>query len=191
MKDKLFIIGKFIGLIVFILAFSMMGLASGKPIMILAYAGFFVVVMAVIFMFVKRNQRHFEVVSPKNQKIRKILGIVLVIAAAILPLLAVMNMRLFELGVETISITILAIVLLATIVLIAGGVFAVSLINNADNNKQKKILGYIVLIILSAIPALLVIKNDRTTTGIGSAYYLAVLVSVLSWWGFNLYSNKE
>jgi membrane-associated HD superfamily phosphohydrolase len=191
MKDKLFVIGKFIGLVIFILAFSLMGLASGKPIMVLAYAGFFIIVMAIIFMFVKKSQRHFEIISEQNPKLRKILGIAMLLVAIILPVLAIMNMQLFELGVSTIGFGILAITLVATIVLIAGGVLAVSLINNIANSKPKKILGYILLVVLSSVPALLVIPNDRTTTGIGSVYYLAVMVAVLSWWGFNLYSNKE
>jgi membrane-associated HD superfamily phosphohydrolase len=191
MKDKLFVIGKFIGLVIFILAFSLMGLASGKPIMVLAYAGFFIIIMAIIFMFVKKSQRHFEIISEQNPKLRKILGIAMLLVAIILPVLAIMNMQLFELGVSTIGFGILAITLVATIVLIAGGVLAVSLINNIANSKPKKILGYILLVVLSSVPALLVIPNDRTTTGIGSVYYLAVMVAVLSWWGFNLYSNKE
>lgn len=191
MKDKLFVIGKFIGLVIFILAFSLMGLASGKPIMVLAYAGFFIIVMAIIFMFVKKSQRHFEIISEQNPKLRKILGIAMLLVAIILPVLAIMNMQLFELGVSTIGFGILAITLVATIVLIAGGVLAVSLINNIANSNLKKILGYILLVVLSSVPALLVIPNDRTTTGIGSVYYLAVMVAVLSWWGFNLYSNKE
>lgn len=191
MKDKLFVIGKFIGLVIFILAFSLMGLASGKPIMVLAYAGFFIIIMAIIFMFVKKSQRHFEIISEQNPKLRKILGIAMLLVAIILPVLAIMNMQMFELGVSTIGFGILAITLVATIVLIAGGVLAVSLINNIANSKPKKILGYILLVVLSSVPALLVIPNDRTTTGIGSVYYLAVMVAVLSWWGFNLYSNKE
>jgi membrane-associated HD superfamily phosphohydrolase len=191
MKDKLFVIGKFIGLVIFILAFSLMGLASGKPIMVLAYAGFFIIIMAIIFMFVKKSQRHFEIISEQNPKLRKILGIAMLLVAIILPVLAIMNMQMFELGVSTIGFGILAITLVATIVLIAGGVLAVSLINNIANSNLKKILGYILLVVLSSVPALLVIPNDRTTTGIGSVYYLAVMVAVLSWWGFNLYSNKE
>jgi len=191
MKDSLFVVGKIIGLLIFILAFSLMGIASGRPVMILAYAGFFVVVMGIIFLFVRKNQRHFEIVSKENKAIRKIISIIMLLAAIAIPALAIANMQLFDLGVEKIGISLIAIVLAITIVLIAGVTFAVSLINKSGSSNLSKIIGYMIIVILSAVPALLVIPHDRTTTGIGSVYYVAVLVAVLSWWGFSLYLNKD
>jgi len=191
MKDKMFIIGKLIGLAIFVLAFSMIGLASGRPVMILAYAGFFVLVMFFIFMFVKKRQRHFEVISEKNRNIQKAIGALLILAAIAIPALSIANMQLFDLGVEKISFGLMAVIVILTILLIAAAAFAVTLINRASSNKMKKLIGYVIVIVVSAIPALLVIPNDRTTTGIGSVYYLAILVAVLSWSGFNLVLNKE
>jgi hypothetical protein len=191
MKDKWFVLGRIIALLVFILAFSLMGIASGKPIMILAYAGFFIVVMLVIFLFVKKNQRHFEIISEKSRAMSRIIGIVMILAAIALPVFAVANLQLFELGMEGVGLVTLALVLLITLVLIAAVVLAVSLINKAGSTKVNRIIGYLIIIIASAIPALLVIPTDRTTTGIGSVYYVAMLVAVLSWWGLSLYSNKE
>lgn len=191
MKDKWFVLGRIIALLVFILAFSLMGIASGKPIMILAYAGFFIVVMLVIFLFVKKNQRHFEIISEKSRAMSRIIGIVMILAAIALPVFAVANLQLFELGMEGVGLVTLALVLLITLVLIAAVVLAVSLINKAGSTKVNRIIGYLIIIIASAIPALLVIPTDRTTTGIGSVYYVAMLVAVLSWWGLSLYSNKD
>jgi hypothetical protein len=191
MKDKLFLLGKIISVLIFIVAFSMMGLASGKPIMVLAYAGFFVVVMFIIFQFVRKHQRHFEIVTEKSSVLPKIIGIVMLLAAIAIPVLSVANLALFDMGGKAISIMSLVIVLFITVLLIAAGVFAVSLINRIGSTKIHKILGYLILIIASAVPALLVIPYDKTTTGIGSIYYIAILTAVLSWWGFNLYLNKE
>jgi hypothetical protein len=191
MKDKWFVLGRIIALLVFILAFSLMGIASGKPIMILAYAGFFIVVMLVIFLFVKKNQRHFEIISEKSRAMSRIIGIVMILAAIALPVFAVANLQLFELGMESIGLVTLALVLIITLVLIAAVILAVSLINKAGGTKVNRIIGYLIVIIASAVPALLVIPTDKTTTGIGSVYYVAMLVAVLSWWGLSLYSNKE
>lgn len=191
MKDTLFVVGKIIGLLIFILAFSLMGVVSGKPIMILAYAGFFVVVMGIIFLFVRKNQRHFEIISQRNQTISKVIGIVMLLAAIAIPALAISNMQLFELNLEKITIGFIALIVVITIVLMAGVILGVNLINKNGSTKLNKILGYAIIIILSAVPALLVIPHDKTTTGIGSVYYLAVLVAVLSWWGLSLYLNKE
>ena len=191
MQDKLFILGKIISLIIFILAFSLMGLASGKPIMVLAYAGFFAVVVFVIFLFVKKSQRHFEIISQQSPIMRKILGIVLLPIAILLPVLSVSSFQLFELTMEKISIGIYALIVLITLVLIGAGIFAVSLINRTSGNKVMKILGYLILVVISAVPALMVMPYDKTTVGIGSVYYVAILVAVLGWWGINLYLNKE
>jgi len=190
MKDTLFVVGKIIGLLVFILAFSLMGIASGRPVMILAYAGFFVVVMGIIFLFVRKDQRHFEIISKGNQTISKIIGIVMILAAIAIPAISIASMQLFELNVEKLGINLIAIVVAITIALIAGVVFAVYLINK-KGTKVNKIIGYLIIIVASAVPALLVIPHDKTTTGIGSVYYVAVLVAVLSWWGFSLYLNKD
>jgi len=191
MKDKLFILGKIIGLLVFVLAFSLIGVASGNPLMILAYAGFFLVVMLIIFLFVRRNQRHFEIISQTSRTASKIIGIIMILLAISIPPLAVANMQIFDIGVENVGLSVIGIVLALTIALIAGGVFAVYLINRNNGNKIIRFAGYLLMIILSAIPALFVIPNDKTTTGIGSVYYLAVLVALLSWWGFSLYLSKE
>jgi hypothetical protein len=76
-------------------------------------------------------------------------------------------------------------------IIIPIGVLGVYLINKDGSSRLKRILGYLIIIIASAIPALLVIPYDRSTTGIGSVYYVTVLVAVLSWWGFSLYLNKD
>jgi uncharacterized protein YoxC len=350
MKDKMFALGKIISLIVFLFVLSMMGMASGKPIMVLAYAGFFVVVMLIVFFFVKKHQRHFEIVGSANPKIGKITGIALIILAVLIPLI-VYQMQVFsrvsdtndavkkvvkstaaftddvnrvnalsndvlakatlldtlsgdpklveslsknykligtdlaslksmvdanakndkkvfdsseksrsyylQLGktlaeadsvlpdiqdpLDSISVFIkdkstdvsgfqsqmqvvknsitgypekvdkavsekikgiasklslllvfnLLLVSLLWAALIAACVFGVYLINHRGNKLLNKVLGYLIIIIASAVPALMVIPYDRTTTGIGSIYWIAVLVAVLAWSGFNLFLNKE
>lgn len=191
MKNTLFILGKIISLLVFILAFSLMGFASGKPIMILAYAGFFAVVMFFIFLFVRKNQRHFEIISQRNKTIAKIIGIVMILLALAIPALAITNMQLFELGLDHLTISLIALVVGITAALIAGVVFGVWMINKKDSGLLHKVIGYAVIVIASAVPALLVIPHDRTNTGIGSVYYVAILVAVLAWWGFSLFLDKE
>lgn len=191
MKDKLFILGKIIGVLIFILAFSLLGIASGRPAMILAYAGFFVVIMGIIFLFVRKNQRHFEITSQRSRTAGKIIGIIMLLVAIALPAIVVSNMKLFELNVEQIGAGILALVTVLALALIAGGIFSVYLINKKGSATLHKIIGYVIIIVISAVPALLVIPHDKTTTGIGSVYYVALLVAVLSWWGLSLYLNKD
>lgn len=191
MKDKMFVIGKVIGIIVFILALSMMGMASGKPIMVLGYAGFFVAVMFLIFLFVRKNQRHFEIISQTNPKLLKIVGGVILLIAIAFPVIIIMNIQIFDMSAIKISLGFITLLVAITIALIACGVFAVNMINREKATKISRALGYLIIIVLSAVPALLVMPYDRTTTGIGSVYYITLLVSVLSWWGITLYLNKD
>ncbi len=191
MKDKLFILGKIVGILIFLLVLSLMGLASGNPMMILGYAGFFVLVMLVIFLFVRRNQRHFEIVKSGNSVLTRIIGIVMLLLAIAIPPLAISNMQLFELGLAKIGLMTMFIAAGITIALIAIGVLGVWLINRAGSILLTKILGHLVIIAAAAVPALLVIPHDHTTTGIGMVYYLAVMVAVIAWWGFSLILNKE
>lgn len=191
MKDKMFIIGKLLAAFIFMVVLSLMGMGTGKPIMILAYAGFFIVVMFVIFQMVRRNQRHFEVVNKQNNAVSKYLGIVLTLAGIIAPALAITKVTVFDLGTIKVGFGLFSVTLAITIGLIAGMTFAVYLINKAMGDPVKRALGYLIIIVLSAVPALCVMPFDRTTTGIGSIYYLAFIVTIISWWGISLYLNKE
>jgi hypothetical protein len=191
MKNTLFIIGRIIAVLVFILAFSIAGVVSGKPIMILAFAGFFILIMFITFLFVRKNQRHFEIISQGNRTIAKIVGILLILIALALPALAISTMQIIELGSQNIGFSTLAVVFAITLTLMICGVLSVYLINRTGSKLWHKILGYLIIIIACAIPALMVIPYDRTTTGIGSIYYLTLMVAVLSWWGFSLFLNKE
>ncbi len=332
MKDTMFILGRVLGVIIFILVLSLLGLVSGNPLMILGYAAFFLVIMFLIFLFVRKSQRHFEVVSRSNQGLKKIIGIIIVLIALLIPLLVYqsphfgrigeirakqadldkstesVNLRFQDMNQPTVKemqtlsentrafgnnlndlvssvqnyrleaplfnftgksgragmdklLTTLAAVnepfadtvtlldsladdsdstktvitaaqnqlltdkitklqethlkpitgaasatasklsgsvflncvisLLLWLALIAAGVFGVYLINRQGYGLLQKIVGYVIIIIASAVPALLVVPHDKTTTGIGSVYYVVVAVAVLSWWGLTLYLNKD
>ena len=191
MKDKLFIIGKIISFIVFIFALSSMGFASGKPVMMLAYAAFILVVMFIMFLIVKRNQRHFEIINQVNPVIMKILGSILMIIAIASPVLVISNMQIIDLGMTKVGFGAIASILLITLVFIAGGGLGVKLINKSASKVINKVLGYIIIVIISALPALMVMPHDKTTTGIGTIYYLAIFVAIVSWWGVSLFLNNE
>ncbi len=80
----------------------------------------------------------------------------------------------------------------AAAVLIALAVFAISMINKSrGNNVLMVLLGYFILIIISAIPALGIIQYDSSYNALGTAYYSAILISIFAWWGISLYSKKE
>ena len=78
------------------------------------------------------------------------------------------------------------------IVLFMGLLYvAVKLINKAEATVMHRTIGYILIIIASIIPGAIVAGLDRSTTGIGSTYYLALTIVILSWNGWGLISNQE
>jgi hypothetical protein len=191
LKKSLFNLGRIIGALIFIMVLSLSGIVSGKPIMILAYAGFFLLVMFAIFLFVRKNQRHFEIISQRNKLMSKIIGTLMVLIAIAIPALAITNMQLFELGSATIGLKVILAVVALTITLLISGVVGVYLINRSGSKLWHKILGYLIIIGASSVPALMVIPYDRTTTGIGSVYFVVIMVAILSWWGLSLYLYKD
>jgi hypothetical protein len=191
MKDKLFVIGKLASVIVLILVFSLMGLASGRPIMVLVFGGFFTAVMLGIFLLIKNHQRHFEIVSEQSTILPKIIGIIMLLAAIALPVMSIGSLQLFDAGSKGIGMATYAVVLVITLVVLAAGILGVYLINRPVSTKLHKALGYLIIILASAVPALMIIPYDKTTSGIGSVYYIAIMVTALSWWGISLYLNKE
>ena len=63
MSDLGYKIKQILSLIVFVAVLSLLGMISGRPIMILAYGVFFLVVVAIMFYLTNKRQRHFEKVK--------------------------------------------------------------------------------------------------------------------------------
>jgi len=185
MNDTWFNAKKIISLILFIAVFSLMGLATGKPVMILAYAAFFLAVSGMFYNMSKKRQRHSEVSEIINPKVKQAIGGILLLLAIVLPILLVTRTNLVNLPVLNIGVS--ALIILITILFIGLALFAAHLINV----KGKDVLGYLILIAISALPGIIMAGIDRTTTGIGSVYYIALAVMILAVNGFKLYRNQE
>ena len=185
MSDTMFKIRQIISLVIFIGVLSLMGMITNRPIMVLAYAAVFIAVTVVMYIFIMRRQRHFEVTQTDNTLMYRIIGIVLAIFALGLPLLMVFRSSVIKLPSETTAGTAAAIVGGVTVVFVALMVFAVHLLNTKGKETAMRILGFVLIIIASAIPGILMSRIDRTTSGIGSVYYVAMAVLILA---YNSYS---
>ncbi|PKN79693.1 MAG: hypothetical protein CVU48_04645 [Candidatus Cloacimonetes bacterium HGW-Cloacimonetes-1] len=190
MQDKLFNIKKVLAMIVFIAVFSLMGLSTGKPIMVLAYAVFFVLVSFGVIITIRKKQRHFEVSGNTNPMLKKIGGIVLLALALISPLYVFSTSNLLNTGKDVNAVFLFTVFGIS--VLFLGLMFvAVKLINKINATNLNRALGYVLIIVASIIPGAIVASIDRSTTGIGSTYYIALAVVILAWNGFGLISNQE
>jgi len=191
MSDLWFKIKQIITLIVFIAVLSLLGMISGNPTMIVAYGVFFLVVVAIMFYLTRRRQRHFEKVKESSQLFRKIFGVLLMILALITPPVIILRTHLVTLP-ETIETgTALGIVCGVTVLFIVLTLLAVYFINYRGRQVSNRVIGYILYLIAAIVPGLLMSRVEKTTIGIGSVYYVALIVLILSYSGYGLLSNKE
>jgi hypothetical protein len=175
-----------IGWIILLLAFAALGLSSDDPTFgFFFYLAFFTATFAFVYLYIKKHHRRTEINPKKIAFVNKISGIVLLLVGLFSPVIAL----------RKIGLPILpnVLILLATIVLIGLGALAITLINGI---KLKKILGYVLLILIAALPAVFAITFLSTYfpnayNALGTSYWAIVAVSVFAWWGFSLYFKKD
>ena len=191
MSDTMFKIRQIVTLVVFIGVLSLMGMITQQPLMILAYAAFFLAVVAVMYFMLLKRQRHFETAKESSPLIRKVAGYVMLALALILPVLIAIRTSIINLP-ESLSLGVaIGSVLGVSIAFIATMLGAVYLINFKGNETGKRVIGYILFIISAAIPGLLMSRIDSTVTGIGSVYYVAMAVLILAFSGFGFIYNQD
>ena len=191
MSDLWFKIKQIITLVVFILALSLLGMISGQPVMIAGYGVFFLVVVAIMFYLTRRRQRHFEKEKESSDIFRMILGIILLVLALITPPIIILRTNLVTLPETIKSGVALAIVAGITILFIALTFLAVYFINNRGKQVSNRVIGYILYVIAAIVPGFLMSRVEKTTLGVGSVYYVALLVLILSYSGYGLITNRE
>ncbi len=191
MSDTMFKIKQIVSLIIFIGALSLMGMITQQPIMILAYGVFFLAVVAVMYFLIRKRQRHFEVSKDSSPLFRRIVGIVFMALALVLPALIAVRSSVINLPASLSLGAALASVLGVTVLFIALILAAVYFINFKGTELTKRIIGYVLFILGAAVPGILMSRIDGTTTGIGSVYYVALAVLILAYNGFGFIVNKE
>ncbi len=183
MKQHLTTVFKTVGWIVLLFCFASIGFATGKAaVMIPAYLVFFLLIFGGVFLYVKNHQRRQEVNPATKALVNKILGVFLILVSLYAPIR--MFITLFP-GFMTFGIG--ALTVIGAAVLIAIGIVGVRLINRSN---AMGFLGYILLIVLSVVPAIIIMQFDTSYSSLGIAYYTALALAVLSWWGISLYSTR-
>lgn len=192
MKKIFKLLVRVIAWILLFAAFASMGFSSDDPAVgVPVFGVFFILVFILVYLYTRKHQKHHE----PNQKtvaiVHRVLGIILIIVGLLSPL------TIFKKANFPVSTNIL--ILVITAVLMALGVLAVTIINNSlGKNGFATFLGYLLLIVISAIPAFIITQNDRIIevfsnlySALGMSYWATLAVAVFGWWGFSLISNKE
>lgn len=193
MSDKLYKVGQIVGVIVFIVVLSTMGMITGRPIMMLAYGGFFLLMSLIIYLTLNRQNemRHQENTGMMGVVIKQSLGVIFMILAIISPLIVALRSEVISLPEGISQGKVVGIMLAASIVFIALVLVAIHLINERGSSFVNRFIGYVVFIIAAAFPGLTMSTIDRSTMGIGSVYYVAMVVLILAYNARSLIFAKE
>ncbi|HPM00852.1 MAG TPA: hypothetical protein PK816_01740 [Candidatus Cloacimonadota bacterium] len=76
-----------------------------------------------------------------------------------------------------------------TLILVIISGLTVVFINKNQNNLVMKLVGLFVLVLVSAIPALTIMKVDSSFETIGIMYFISMIVAVIAWAGVALITN--
>ncbi|MBW6516569.1 MAG: hypothetical protein K0B81_08175 [Candidatus Cloacimonetes bacterium] len=182
MKKILGNVIKVLGWLVLLIAFASIGFATDNPqLMVPLYFLIFLVIFALLLLYnMKRQRKSTE--KPKFLGIfRKIFGAILIIIGVLMPYFFFRGIG-FAAGMYVI-LTIL------TIILIGLAIIAIRLIDQLS--ILKTIGGYVLLVIVCAMPAILMMQYDKSYNALGSAYYAALIICVLTWTGINMLASPR
>lgn len=175
-----------IGWIVLLLAFASLGLSSDDPIFgFFFYLAFFLIVFGLVYYYISKHQKRKSIDPGTAKAVRKISGVLLILCACFCPILFLAKIELPFLPN--------LLIFLGTIVLIALGILAIMIINRSG---IIKLLGLIMLIVLSSVPAIfgstyLSVYFPNAYNALGTSYWITVAIAILSWWGISLFSAKD
>jgi membrane protein CcdC involved in cytochrome C biogenesis len=187
MKKYFSMIITIFGWLIFTILFACLGLGSDKPsLMVPLYAVFFLIVCVVCLLILKKQRKIlFEIMkgTAKTEKpkywVNYLLGSLATIGALIFPIYSFHN---FRQGLIS-----HVIVFLFTILLLVLGFFGVFCINvMVKKDKSFNLIGYVILIITSAIPSFAIAKIDASFGTMGVIYFTMVITLLLAWVGFVL-----
>lgn len=191
MKDGLFKIKQIVSLVIFIIVMSFMGMITGRPIMMIAYAGFFLLVSFAIYLSLRKRQRHFETSQGSNRYLKLGLSILFMVLALIMPTLIALRSNVINLPVDMALGTAIGWMAGVTIVFVLLILAAIYMINYKGITTTNRVIGFGLFVIAAIIPGALMVNVDSTTMGIGSVYYVAMAVLILAYNAMGLYLNKE
>ena len=185
MKKTLGTIAKILGWLILFIALGSLGFATDNwKVGVPAYFVFFLLVFGAVYLFLSNHKRSEGTNPAKLQLFYKIIGVLLIIFATIVPDLLFKSVGF--------SLQVYLMVVGASALLIALGGFTVKMINSglSKGNIGLTIVGYLAIIILSAIPALIMINYDSSYNALGMAYWSAISIAILAWWGISLFTKK-
>ena len=171
--------------IAFMALFASIGFASEIPgLMVPLLALVFIAIVGGILLNLSRNKRHSYDKLSNTIYLHLVGGAVLLIFSLVFPLLSFSNI--LPNGLIPNGMT-----FVFTIVLSLLGFLGVYLINVVGNNKRLfAILGFLLIVVVASIPALIIAPIDSSFGTLGGIYFTMLIQAILVWSGFFMFSKK-
>lgn len=122
--------------------------------------------------------------------LKKVVGYLLVILSIFIPSYVRTSFNFRNLMSSEHTFTGLLLITLVAIFVVVAGLVAYYLIN-IKQSAGLKVLGYVMVVVIAFVPAMLMMPFDNGSNALGTAYLTLVAVSVLAWTGFNLALKKS
>ncbi len=177
-----------ISVVVFIGVLSLIGLMN-NPLWIPVWAVLITAISVLIWLSVKNRQRHSELTS-SNPILKTILAAVLAGLAILLPFWIAWKGNFIQLPEAGLALF-LILSLLGVIVFAGLMLIALHLINRKGSELGQRVVGYLLIIVASFLPGLLVTMADKTTTAIAGAYLASLLCLLLIFNANSLIRKKD
>jgi len=190
MNNTWFNVKQIIFLVLFILAFSAIGLMTGNPLMMLVYGVVLLAVAAIMYLTIKKRQNHIELRPPASKLPALITGVVFLLLAIAIPVLLVVFSNMLPLPAAAGSVT-YVIILALTLVFIGLQIGGIFLINMLGTDPMKRGLGFGLVFLAALIPGLAMSRVDMSASSIGTAYYVALAVLIFTYSGFGLVTRNR
>lgn len=192
MKDILLNARKILGIALTLLALAALGFFTDNPrVMVPVYFVFFLAVFSGIYLYnnyrfkntkkivgVRTEKREAELMRAQEAKrIPHIIqGSILLLLSLFVPTFVFRDVG-FTFGIHIL-------LFFSTLVMILLAIIAVYMINK--KTLLHGIIGYVLLILISSMPALLMTQHDRSYHALGTAYYTALIITIIAWYGSDL-----
>ncbi len=165
--------------------FSAVGFATDKPVvMVPLYGILFAIGLGCMVLYAKTHQKRVYKENKWANPIKTALGAIFIVACLILPTLILNSLRPGQFSVGAligITVGIMAIIFVSVMII--------------NKSKGKNIvlasLGYLLLVIISAVPAFAIKNIDSSYATLGLVYYIFICVTALGWVGASLVSKDK
>jgi hypothetical protein len=174
---------QFVGLVIFVGALSLIGLTKGIIGYIIWFAVIAIIALA-IYLSLRNRKQHFELMEV-NPRGKNVLIIILAVLSVVVPVLIIRYGGVIPIaaGREVLAVII---PLIGVLVFIALLYLAMILINKKGEAVSNRVIGYLLIILASILPGIMLLFIDADTSSFAGVYLAALVAVILSYFAFDL-----